>query len=176
MKSGRRATPQVIKATALLGMAALLIAGCASKKSSNVAAPTAAATTAASTAAAVPAAGPSGPVTVAVKTGPLGTYLTDANGDTLYLYTPDTTSTSTCYGECVANWPALLTNGGPAAGTGAIASLLGTSQRTDGTTQVTYNRHPLYLFKGDPVAGNMNGQGKAGTWFMLSGTGVQIGK
>ena len=119
---------------------------------------------------------PTGPATVAVKIGPLGKYLTDASGNALYLFTSDTTSASTCYGQCAATWHALLTNGGPSAGVGAIASMLGTSPRTDGTTQVTYNRHPLYYFKGDTAAGDTNGQGKAGTWFLVSDAGVQIGK
>jgi predicted lipoprotein with Yx(FWY)xxD motif len=179
----------VIKATVFLGMAALLVAGCASKKSSSTT-PTPAASTAAAGAApasaapasAAPAAAgsgaaaaPAGPATVSTKTGALGSYLTDASGKSLYLYTPDTTSTSTCYGQCVAFWPALLTNGAPAAGTGAIATMLGTSPRTDGTTQVTYNGHPLYYFKGDKAAGDTSGQGKEGTWFLLSPAGMQIG-
>jgi predicted lipoprotein with Yx(FWY)xxD motif len=107
--------------------------------------------------------------------GPLGKYLTDASGNTLYVYTPDTASTPTCYSKCVANWPALLTNGAPHAGTGATASLLGTSPRTDGTTQVTYNGHPLYYFKGDKAAGDTSGQGKADTWFLVSAEGAKIG-
>ena len=171
-----------IKATVFLGMAALLVAGCASKKSSSTtptpAATTAAAAPASTAAAAAPAsaaAAAAAPATVAVKTGPLGKYLTDGSGKTLYLFTPDTTPSSTCYGQCAAAWPALVTNGAPAAGTGAIASMLGTSPRTDGTTQVTYNGHPLYYFKGDKAAGDTNGQGVAGTWFMVSDAGVKIG-
>ena len=190
----------MIKATVFLGMAALLVAGCASKKSSS-GTPTAVASTPAAartprrehargrragerrtaSRSAAPAAGsaaavaPAGPATVSAKTGALGTYLTDASGNSLYLYTPDTSSASTCYGQCVAFWPALLTTGAPMAGTGATASMLGTSPRTDGTTQVTYNGHPLYYFKGDKAAGDTSGQGKQGTWFVVSPTGMQIG-
>jgi predicted lipoprotein with Yx(FWY)xxD motif len=171
MKNAMRAPSTAIKATVFLGMAALLVAGCASKKSSNSAA-SAPATSAA--AAATSAAGPTGPVTVATKTGPLGAYLTDASGNTLYLYTPDTSPTSTCYGQCIANWPALLTNGAPQAGTGATATFLGTSPRTDGSSQVTYKGHPLYYFKGDKAAGDTSGQGKAGTWFLVTPAGAQI--
>jgi hypothetical protein len=53
--------------------------------------------------------------------------------------------------------------------------MLGTSSRTDGTTQVTYNGHPLYLFSGDKSAGDTSGQGKSGTWFIVSAAGAQIG-
>jgi predicted lipoprotein with Yx(FWY)xxD motif len=169
-------------------MAALLVAGCSSSKTPSSGTPTAAANTAAAAApasaapsSAAPAAGsgaavaPAGPATVSTKTGSLGTYLTDASGKSLYLYTPDTSSTSTCYGPCIAFWPALLTTGAPMAGTGATASMLGTSPRTDGTTQVTYNGHPLYYFKGDKAAGDTSGQGKEGIWFVMSPAGTQIG-
>ena len=177
-------TSPMLKATVFLGMTALLVAGCASKKaSSGTPTPAAAATTAAAAAApasAAPAGGsgaaaaPAGPATVAAKTGALGTYLVDGSGKSLYLYTPDTSTASTCYGQCVAFWPALLTNGAPQAGSGATASMLGTSPRTDGTTQVTYNGHPLYYFKGDKAAGDTSGQGKEGTWFLVAPAGTQI--
>lgn len=107
--------------------------------------------------------------------GPLGAYLTDASGETLYLYTPDTSPASTCSGQCIANWPALLTNGAPQAGTGATATLLGISPRSDGSSQVTYKGHPLYYFKGDKAAGDTSGQGKAGTWYLVTPAGTQIG-
>ena len=161
-----------------LGMAALLVAGCSSSKKSSSGTPTAAASTAAPAAApssaAAGAAAPAGPATVASKTGSLGTYLTDGSGKSVYVYTPDTSSTSTCYGQCVAEWPALLTTGAATAGTGADASMLGTTKRTDGTTQVTYNSHPLYYFAGDKAAGDTNGQGTAGIWFLLSPQGTRI--
>ena len=198
MNNVTRTTAPVIKATVFLGLAALLVAGCASKKSNTAATNSAPATTAAaagtpapsaaatSAAAVAPAAASgaavgasaapaAGPAAVDVKTGPLGSYLTDATGHTLYLYTPDTSSTSTCYGQCIAFWPPLLTSSAPQAGSGADASLLGTTKRTDGTTQVTYKSHPLYFFKGDKSAGDMSGQGKEGTWFLVSPAGAQIG-
>jgi predicted lipoprotein with Yx(FWY)xxD motif len=107
--------------------------------------------------------------------GALGDYLTDGSGKTVYLYTPDTSSTSTCYTGCIAYWPPLLTTGAPKAGTGATASKLGTSPRTDGTTQVTYNGHPLYYYVGDKAPGDTSGQGKFNTWYLVTPAGTQIG-
>jgi predicted lipoprotein with Yx(FWY)xxD motif len=175
MKNVMRVPSAAIQATVSLGVVALLVAGCASSKSSTGAAASAV-PPASSTAvpAASSAAGATAPATVATKTGPLGAYLTDGSGHTLYMYTPDTSPTSTCYGQCVANWPALVTNGAPQAGTGATATLLGTSPRTDGTQQVTYKGHPLYTFKGDKAAGDTSGEGKAGTWFLVTPAGTQI--
>jgi len=168
-------TSPVIKATVFLGLAALLVAGCASKKSSS-GTPTAANTTAAAAAGGSgAAAAETGAATISVQKGSLGDYLVDGSGKTVYLYTPDTSSTPTCYGECAAFWPPVLTKGSPHAGTGAIASKLGTSPRTDGTTQVTYNGHPLYEYMRDQSAGDINGQGTDGTWYVLTPAGTQIG-
>jgi predicted lipoprotein with Yx(FWY)xxD motif len=116
-----------------------------------------------------------GAAAVMTMTGSLGTYLVDKSGRTLYLYTPDTGTTSTCTGACLASWPALLTSGVPVAGTGATASLLGTTTRGDGTTQVTYHGHPLYYFAGDNSAGQTTGQGVGGIWFVVGPDGNKIG-
>jgi predicted lipoprotein with Yx(FWY)xxD motif len=51
-----------------------------------------------------------------------------------------------CYDDCAEAWPPVLTDGEPVAGVGVRAGLLGTTKRTDGTTQVTYGGHPLYLY------------------------------
>src|SRR5664279_5594110 len=136
-----RLTPALLKATAGFALTALLVAGCASKKSTPAAGATAAA--AATGAAGLAAAGPA---SVAVKTGPLGAYLVDGTGRSLYLFNTDKGTTSSCYTKCAANWPALVTGGAPQASAGATASMLGTTPRTDGSTQVTYNGHPLYRF------------------------------
>jgi len=55
--------------------------------------------------------------------------------------------------------------------------LVGTIQRADGKPQVTYNGHPLYLFKGDKQPGDTNGEGLTafgGTWYVLSSSGNQV--
>jgi hypothetical protein len=70
-----------------------------------------------------------------------------------------------------------LTTGAPTAGGGAKASLLGTTKRSDGAKQVTYNRHPLYLFAGDTASGQTTGQGSTGfgaPWYVLAPGGNQI--
>jgi predicted lipoprotein with Yx(FWY)xxD motif len=93
----------------------------------------------------------------------LGAYLTGANGLTLYIKTTDTANTSTCTGDCLANWPALTVAAGQTAiaGTG-VTGALGTFTRADGTTQVTYNGLPLYYWKADTKAGDTTGQGIGG--------------
>ena len=126
-----------------------------------------------------PASTPTGPATVAVATNAnLGKILVDGGGKTLYLFEKDTSSASTCYDQCAAYWPPLLTNGAPMAGAGANAALLGTSKRNDGTTQVTYAGHPLYYVitahnPGDASGQKVNNFGAA--WFVLGPDGKKIG-
>jgi predicted lipoprotein with Yx(FWY)xxD motif len=117
---------------------------------------------------------PSGPATVDVsQNATLGSFLVDSKGMTLYLYTTDTPNTSNCYGPCAVAWPPLLTSGAPAAGTGVTASLLGTTTRTDGTTQVTYNGWPLYYFATDKVPGDTTGENVQNVWFVITPAGAQ---
>ena len=69
---------------------------------------------------------------------------------TLYLFKADEGSTSTCYDDCAA-WPPLEADA-PTGGDGIDAGLLGTTERDDGTTQVTYAGHPLYYYAADEAA------------------------
>jgi predicted lipoprotein with Yx(FWY)xxD motif len=115
--------------------------------------------------------------TVGVASSNLGDVLVDAQGRTLYLFGADTGTTSACSGACAVNWPPLVASGTPTIGNGAKASLVGTSTRSDGKQQVTYNRHPVYLFAGDQKAGDTNGQGVnafGGSWFALTAAGSQV--
>ena len=88
----------------------------------------------------------------------LGTILVDSKGRTLYLFRKDSTTKSTCFGECASDWPPLSANGKPTVGGGASASMVGTTPRSDRKQQVTYNGHPLYLYAGDEKAGDTAGQ------------------
>jgi predicted lipoprotein with Yx(FWY)xxD motif len=103
----------------------------------------------------------------------LGSFLVDSKNMTLYLYTKDSPNTSNCYDQCATYWPPLLTTGDPAAGTGLTASMLGTTKRTDGTLQVTYNGWPLYYYVGDKVAGDTKGENVQGVWYVITPAGVQ---
>jgi predicted lipoprotein with Yx(FWY)xxD motif len=118
-----------------------------------------------------------GSATVNVANSGLGSILVDAQGRTLYLWQADTGPKSTCSGACAAAWPPLLTTGTPTAASGVKASLLGTTKRSDGAEQVTYNQHPLYFFTGDTASGQTHGQGSTGfgaPWYVLTPSGSQI--
>jgi predicted lipoprotein with Yx(FWY)xxD motif len=89
-----------------------------------------------------------GSLTTALKTAKAGgvTVLTNVGGFTLYWFAPDTPTRSACYGTCAGYWPPVT--GTPSAGPG-VTGRLGTIKRSDGTTQVTYDGHPLYTYVGD---------------------------
>ena len=120
------------------------------------------------------AGGPTMTPTVATASTDLGTILVDGSGMTLYMYTPDTqgAGASTCEGECLAAWPALV--GMPSAGAGVDAAKLGSFTRTDGTTQATYNGWPLYLWVQDKAPGDTTGQDVNGVWYVLDAQGEPI--
>lgn len=111
----------------------------------------------------------------------IGTVLVDGRGLTLYLYATDKRGRpSRCYDLCAVQWPSVVLPPGvaaPVAGPGADAVLLGTVARTDGTTQVTYNGWPLYLWPPDRAPGMATGQAltnAGGLWYVLTPAGKPI--
>jgi len=107
------------------------------------------------------------------EVGTFGQVLVDSAGYSLYVFANDTqnSGTSSCTGDCLAEWQPLLSDGEPVAGEGVDAAMLGTITRDNGTTQVTYNGWPLYHYAGDMTPGDANGQGMGGVWFLVSPTG-----
>jgi predicted lipoprotein with Yx(FWY)xxD motif len=166
-----------------------LLAACttpAATTAPSVAAPSAAAPSEAAPSEAAPSEAPSeaapsaaaGDATIAIATNALGDIIVDAEGKTLYGFTPDTEGTPTCYDDCAIAWPPLLAEGGaaPTAGAGLDATKLTTVARTDGTMQVKYGDWPLYYFANDAAAGDTNGQGLNNVWYVVDAAGALIGQ
>jgi predicted lipoprotein with Yx(FWY)xxD motif len=152
----------LLAAAAVVPLVTLAVAGCGGSDNNG------------STATVKPA---SGSATVSVANTGLGKILVDSQGRTLYLFKQDSGTKSTCSGGCATAWPPLRASGKPTAGSGVQASLLGTTPRSDGKPQVTYNGHPLYGYQGDSAAGDTNGQGVNGfgaRWYVLSASGDAI--
>lgn len=112
--------------------------------------------------------------TVAVGSTDLGDVLVDDEGMTLYMFDPDEQGPSTCYEDCATNWPPLTVDGDPAAGEGVDEALLGTTERDDGSMQVTYDDWPLYHFAGDSASGETNGQGIQDVWWVIGPDGTPM--
>ncbi|HEX4930942.1 MAG TPA: hypothetical protein VFV62_09545 [Gaiellaceae bacterium] len=117
--------------------------------------------------------------TVSLRSTKLGPILVNAQGRTLYLFAKDRNGRSACSGSCATFWPPLLSRSKPTAGPGVKPSLLGRTRRSNGSMQVTYNRHPLYTFALDKQAGQTKGQGSlasGGRWWAVSARGTAIVK
>jgi predicted lipoprotein with Yx(FWY)xxD motif len=154
---------------------ALAVAGCGGSSGDEQAGAYGASKSA--TSAQAPAGDGSGGASVALGSTKLGEVLVDGDGRTLYLFEADKGTASACDGACASAWPPLTTKGQPIAGSGVSATKLGTAERSDGTTGVTYNGHPLYTFAGDSAPGQTSGQGSDGfgaEWYVLSAAGSPI--
>ncbi len=174
-----------IRSLLLLGLIALLAActsGATTSPSASAAppseAPSVAAPTEAPTEAPVEAPSAAADATIALATNALGEIIVDAEGMTLYAFTPDTAGDPTCYDDCATQWPPLVATDAAAisAGTGLDATKLTTVDRTDGTKQVKYGDWPLYYFAGDAAAGDTNGQGIGNIWYVVDAAGELIGQ
>ena len=156
----RRAPLFLTLAAALIGAAACSSPGVTTAPTTQ--APATVAPVSAAPATAAPASQAASGATVnAQAVGDAGTILVDgATGLTLYNFTKDTKDSgkSVCTGGCLDTWPALSVDAGatPTGGDG-VTGTLGTITRDDGTLQVTYNGLPLYFFKNDKAAGDLNG-------------------
>ena len=177
--------------TASIVMTTLLIAACSSGGGSGTTAPSASsAPSAAASSAAPSSAAPSGSaaasgspaasgsaaaggdeyeIKTATAAGITGSFLTGADGKTLYIFKKDTQGNgkSTCNGDCAASWPPFSVGAGEqaTAGDGVTATKISTVTRDDGSMQVAYDGWPLYYYAPDQKAGDVLGQGKGGVWF-----------
>lgn len=99
------------------------------------------------------------------------TVITNSKGFTLYAFAPDKATKSNCNGSCTKFWPPL--KGTVTAGSG-VTGKIGTIKRSDGSTQPTYNGHPLYTYIGDTKPGQDTGNGlnlSGGFWKVVPVTG-----
>jgi predicted lipoprotein with Yx(FWY)xxD motif len=99
------------------------------------------------------------------------TVLTNAAGRTLYWFAPDTSAKSVCNGSCAVYWPPVR---GPLTAAAGVPGQLSTIKRADGTTQETYDGHPLYTYVGDSGPGQEHGNNldlNGGLWHVVTVSG-----
>ena len=99
--------------------------------------------------------------------------LTNSKGLTLYWFGPDTSTTSKCTGSCATYWPPVM---GPVTAGSGVTGTLGTITRADGTTQATYDGHPLYTYVADTAPGQAKGNGlnvSGGLWYEMTVSGAK---
>jgi predicted lipoprotein with Yx(FWY)xxD motif len=116
---------------------------------------------------------PAAATTDNLKTTTIGgaTVMTNAKGVTLYSFAPDTSTKSNCNGTCAQFWPPVK---GPATASG-VKGTFGTIKRSDGSTQATFDGHPLYTFAADTTPGQAKGNGlneNGGVWHEITTSGT----
>jgi predicted lipoprotein with Yx(FWY)xxD motif len=159
---------------AVLAALALTVSACASSGSSSSTATSTPAAGASSPASSAPASS-SGGTTLTAKTIGSQQVLTNAQGLTVYWFAPDTSTKSNCTGSCATYWPPVK---GPATAGSGVTGTLGTITRSDGTTQATYDGHPLYTYVGDTAPGQNKGNGlnlSGGLWYEMTVSGSTPG-
>ena len=150
-----------------LAALALTVSACASSSSSSAAAsntPTAAGSSAAAAAVGT---------TLDVHTMSGQQVVTNSKGFTLYWFAPDTSTTLKCTGSCATYWPPVK---GPVTAGSGVTGTLGTITRSDGTTQATYDGHPLYTYAADTAPGQAKGNGlnvSGGLWYEMTVSGAK---
>lgn len=149
-----------------LAAAALVTAACGSTSSGG-----SSSSGGAPSAAAAAAANSSG---TALRTTTIGgvKVLISAKGFTLYWFVPDTSTKSNCNGTCATIWPPV--KGPPTAGSG-VTGKLATITRSDGSTQATYDGHPLYTYVADTAPGQAKGNNinaSGGVWHEVTASGA----
>lgn len=116
-----------------------------------------------------------------------GSYLTDSDGRTLYLFVTDQATEpyqephqSSCYEQCAEAWPPALVDTWPAEegfiGEGVDEELVATVEREDASLQLAYGNWPLYYFSGDEEPGETAGQGANDVWYIVSPEAEGIGR
>ena len=152
-----------------LAAVALVVSACGSSASSSAASGNTPAAQASSQASSASAS--SGGTTLTAKTIGGKQVLVNSQGFTLYWFAPDTATISKCTGSCATYWPPVKA---PATAGAGVTGTLGTITRTDGTTQATYNGHPLYTYVGDKAPGQDKGNGlniSGGLWYVVPVSG-----
>jgi predicted lipoprotein with Yx(FWY)xxD motif len=157
--------------------AAFTVGACSSAGGGTTTAPSApAAATAAPTTGAAASAGDDYPVLKVAQNATLGGYVTGKDGLTLYIFTPDSGTTSACVDKCAQSWPPLTVEDQEDIQKDAsVTGEIGTITRPDGTKQVTLGGHPLYYFANDKAAGDVNGQGLNDKWYAAGPDGAGLG-
>jgi predicted lipoprotein with Yx(FWY)xxD motif len=113
---------------------------------------------------------------IVVSESQYGSTLFNSEQQAIYLFDKEESDAAECYGDCAAAWPPVVTDGDPQAGRGVDEGLLGTTRRDDGSTQVTYNGHPLYYYAhegpGQVLCQNVEEFG--GLWLVVQPSGEAV--
>jgi len=106
-----------------------------------------------------------------------GRMLGDRDGYALYAFSRDDRDETRCKGACAEDWPPFKTKRDPKAGKGLKDGRIGTTNRPNGSRQVTFRGHPLYYYVGDREPKQVFCQNvveHGGRWLIVNGKGKPI--
>jgi predicted lipoprotein with Yx(FWY)xxD motif len=106
----------------------------------------------------------------------LGKIVVNGKGMTAYYFTKDTkdSGVSACTGACETSWPAIYSESDTPTVDG-VTGTVGTIATPDGEKQITINGMPIYTYAKDMAAGDVNGQGVGGVWWVIAPDGTMMG-
>jgi len=107
------------------------------------------------------------------KVNGYGSVLVTAADQPIYILSTDPSGSSKCSGSCAKAWKPVTVSGSPKAGSGASSSLLSSFKRSDGTTQVLYDKHALYTHAGS-AASAAGTASDGGVWYLINAKGKEV--
>ena len=107
------------------------------------------------------------------KVNGYGSVLVTAADQPIYILSTDPSGSSKCSGSCAKAWKPVTVSGAPKAGSGASTSLLSSFKRSDGTTQVLYDKHALYTHAGS-AASAAGTASDGGVWYLINAKGKVV--
>jgi predicted lipoprotein with Yx(FWY)xxD motif len=114
--------------------------------------------------------GASADAVVKTSESDLGDILTTKDGMTVYGFKNDMNGESSCVDGCASAWPPVMVDSEQLP-SGMDSDVFAVITRPDGTYQLKAGDWPLYTFMGDSSAGQTNGQGTGGVWFVVKPDG-----
>jgi predicted lipoprotein with Yx(FWY)xxD motif len=107
------------------------------------------------------------------KVNGYGSVLVTAADQPIYILSSDPSGSSKCLGSCAQAWKPVTVSGSPKAGSGVSSSLLSSFKRSDGTTQVLYDKRALYTHAGS-AASAAGTASDGGVWYLINAKGKVV--
>jgi predicted lipoprotein with Yx(FWY)xxD motif len=166
----RRRRARRARATVSAVAVAALLAACGSSGGSSNSGSSGGGSTSSSSSAS--SSGGKGTVMVGKVNG-YGSVLVTAADQPIYILSTDPSGSSKCSSACAQAWKPVTVSGSPKAGSGASSSLLSSFKRSDGTTQVLYDKHALYTHAGS-AASAAGTASDGGVWYLINAKGKVV--
>jgi predicted lipoprotein with Yx(FWY)xxD motif len=107
------------------------------------------------------------------KVNGYGSVLVTGAGQPVYILSSDPSGSSKCTGACAKVWKPVTVSGSPSAGSGASSSMISSFKRSNGKSQVLYDKHALYTHAGS-AASAAGTASDGGVWYLINAKGKAV--